>query len=214
MLKNRWKKIVFSCLIIVTVVLVTGCNTNKSKTSEKPPVITSEETPDVSDEPEVSGEPEVSSIEGAGEETSEEAITKDKDDAVSELVRNDLIEIQIYSINKETLECEAATALLPSDTEITPELIVQEVVSSYVDSGIDIGIYYVKEEKDNVVVSFEKDKAPLVNVGSGVEATILNSISQSLLDNIESCKGVIFRMEDDAYESGHFTYKYDELYLY
>ena len=67
-------------------------------------------------------------------------------------------------------------------------------------------------EGDTVIVSFLFGKAPLSTVGSDVEETILNSIANSLLDNVEDCKKVIFRAEGEAYESGHYAFEVDEAY--
>lgn len=97
--------------------------------------------------------------------------------------------------------------------EITPEVIVSLVVEAFSEHSLDIGIDYVKQEDSNVIVSFLYDKAPLSQVGTDVEETILNSIADSLIDNVPNCKGVIFRAEGDAYESGHYAFGKDELYV-
>lgn len=118
--------------------------------------------------------------------------------------------IEIYGINEESLESEPAHAVIKG--EVNAASIVQAVVDNYAAKSIEIGIYGVSEEGDKVIVSFEYNKAPLANVGSEVEETILNCISDSLMDNLDTCKAVIFRAEDGSYESGHFAYEYDEVY--
>lgn len=122
-------------------------------------------------------------------------------------------ELPIYSINDDSLEKEDTVAVVPKDSEITAEFIVDEVVKSFEETGLEIGIESVVTEGDTVIVDFSSDKAPLVNVGSGVEATILDCIAQSLVDNLEGHNKVIYRVEGKAYESGHIMLDYDEVYL-
>lgn len=119
-------------------------------------------------------------------------------------------EISIYTINDDTLESEPVTVEV--DKALTPETVVEASVKSLEEHSLEIGIYSVSMEKDTVIVSFYKDTAPVIGVGSGVEETILNCISDSLIDNLEACKNVIFRVEDGPYESGHMVFEMDEVY--
>jgi hypothetical protein len=121
-------------------------------------------------------------------------------------------ELLIYGMQNETLESEQVSVTVPKQSEITAEFIVGLVVDVFADNSLEIGIDSVTEDGDKVIVSFQKDKAPLINVGSGVEITILDSISMSLLDNLDTCKNVIFRVEGEAYASGHVELGIDEVY--
>ncbi|MDF2590513.1 MAG: hypothetical protein K0S41_4356 [Anaerocolumna sp.] len=122
-------------------------------------------------------------------------------------------EISIYTLNEETEEVEAVTALIPADTEITPELIVEYVADSLADRLIEVGLDPVTTKGDTVIVSFKSDQPPLINVGAGLESTILDAFAQSLVDNLDNYKKVIFRKEGQAYSSGHLQYGIDEVYL-
>lgn len=119
-------------------------------------------------------------------------------------------EISIYTINDDTLESEPV--IVEVEEELTAEAVVKASVKSLEEHSLKIGIYSVVQEGDAVIVSFQKDTAPVVGVGSGVEETILNCISDSLIDNVEGCKKVIFRVEDGPYESGHMIFGIDEVY--
>lgn len=119
--------------------------------------------------------------------------------------------ITIYSINDESLESEQTKVQIKG--EITAKVIVDAVVKAFAEHSLEIGIDSVEQEGANVVVSFLYSKAPLSQVGSTVEETILNSVADSLIDNLPDCKGVIFRAEGGAYESGHFAFGKDELYV-
>ena len=118
-------------------------------------------------------------------------------------------EVPIYSINDDSLESEQTYVTVE---ELTPEAVVKAVVESLEEHSLEIGIDSVTMEEDTVIVSFLYGKAPLSSVGSTVEETILNSIADSLLDNIDGCKKVVFRAEGEAYESGHYAFGIDEVY--
>ena len=123
------------------------------------------------------------------------------------------IELPLYTVNVDTGEIEAETALVPADTKITPDLIVEKVVESMADRSIEVGIEEVSYEGDTVIVSFFKDKAPLSEMGSGYEGAILDAIAQSLIDNLKQYKKVIYRAEGGAYISGHNELGINEVYL-
>jgi len=124
-------------------------------------------------------------------------------------------ELMIYSINANSADTsiDAVVAMVPNDEDITPNLIVEKVVEALADQSIIVGIDSVTTKDDIVIVSFKSDKAPLINVGASIEATILDAIAQSLIDNLEDYNKVIYRVEDKAYASGHIELKIDEVYL-
>lgn len=122
-------------------------------------------------------------------------------------------EVSVYTINKDTQGVESVVALVPEDSEITPQLIIDLVTDSLADRLITVGIDSVSTEQDTIIVNFESDQPPLVNVGSGLEKTILDAIAQSLVDNLPDYPKVIFRVEGQAYESGHLAYGLNEVYL-
>lgn len=119
--------------------------------------------------------------------------------------------LMIYTINEE--EIEPATAMIPEKEKITPRLIVDTVVEALEDQSISVGINDVTSKGDTVIVSFNKDMAPLKNVGSKYESAILNAIAQSLVDNLKECHKVIYRVEGKAYKSSHITLGMNEVYL-
>ncbi len=122
-------------------------------------------------------------------------------------------ELTIYTVNVSTGGPENVTALVPADAEITPQLIVEKVVEAMADRSLDVGIENVTTQGDTVIVSFYKDKAPLSEMGSGYEESILDAIAQSLVDNLEDYNKIIYRAEGEAYTSGHIALGLNEIYL-
>lgn len=140
--------------------------------------------------------------------------TTDEDDelvtTIIQPIKN--TELLIYVVNSST-DLDPITALVPADSQITPELIVATVVDSMADQSLVIGVESVTTQDDIVIVSFYSDKPPLRNVGSGLEDAILNAIAQSLLDNLDDYHKVIYRVEGGPYASGHIELGLDEIYF-
>ena len=108
-----------------------------------------------------------------------------------------MIELPIYTINDETLETEDTVAMIPADKKITAALIVDEVVKAFNANSYEVDIDSVIQEEDMVIVNFKKNSPPVTDVGAAVEATTLDCISHSIIDNLTSCKAVVFRIEGD-----------------
>ncbi|MFT4144064.1 MAG: GerMN domain-containing protein [Mobilitalea sp.] len=124
------------------------------------------------------------------------------------------IDLNIYTVNPDSGDIKIATVRIPQDVEITPELIVNNVVESLLDQSIVVGIKDVTTRDDIVIVNFDKEKTPFNNnLGSEYETSVLDAIAQSLIDNLTNYKKVIFRVDDKAYESGVNEFGIDDVYL-
>lgn len=119
-------------------------------------------------------------------------------------------EVMIYSINADTLEKTAVTVLM---SEVTAELIVEEVVSAMRDAAFFVGINEVIPKEDTVIVDFRSDAPPVTDVGASIEGSILDAIAQSIIDNLPQYSKVIYHIEGKAYATGHFEMKQDEVYM-
>lgn len=122
------------------------------------------------------------------------------------------VELVVYTVNSDA-EVEAVTAMVPKNSEITPQLIVETVKEAMAENSLMIGIESVTTEDTSVIVSFFADQPPLSNVGAGYETAILDAIAQSLVENLDDFNKVIYRVEGEAYNSGHIELGIDEVYL-
>ncbi|MHB8130550.1 MAG: hypothetical protein ACYDEX_16285 [Mobilitalea sp.] len=125
----------------------------------------------------------------------------------------DNIDLTVFTVSADTGDIEPVTALLPKDSEITPEVIVNTVVESMEDQSIMVGIESITTKDKAVIVSFYKDKAPIAELYAGYEAAILNAIAQSLIDNLDNYSQVIYRVEGKAYQSSFFEFDIDYVYF-
>lgn len=183
MTKKRGKLTAWILILVLTMALVGACGKKTDETTESQDSVTTEEQ------------------EQQPEDTGDEVEKEEEEEEIKE--------VPIYSINDDSLESEQTYVTMEA---VTPEAVVQAVVDSLAEHSLEVGIDSVTMEGDTVIVSFLFGKAPLTAVGSTVEETILNSIADSLLDNVDGCKKVVFRAEGEAYESGHYAFGIDEVY--
>lgn len=189
MRKNKKKSIVvIMFLMILGISLLGGCK------KEEADSLDSQESVPVSE----------------NNQPSSEAVTDTTDGTISE--EEPTKNLPIYCLQEESLEREPVIAIIPEDTAIDAEFVVKTVVDAFEERSILIGIDSVISKEDTVIVNFKKDEIPITNVGTSAESGILDSISMSLLDNVKSCQKVIFRIEGEAYETGHMLFGIDEPY--
>ena len=220
-MKNKNMKKLYLIISFVLVLLVTACNTKADDEPEEDSSLfiaqdieldESIESEDVSDTQSILLQEEVTAITDEPQVSAEKKITE----PVVPIEPVATKEISIYTLNETTLEVEVVEALVPEESEITPDLIVDMVVDSLADRLVMVGIDEVTTKDDTVIVSFLSDVAPSANVGSGPEGTILDCLAQSLVDNLVNYPDypkVIFRLEGQAYASGHFEFGINEVYL-
>lgn len=123
------------------------------------------------------------------------------------------LEITIYSLNSDTLEKEAVSVLVTVEDELTPDLIVEQVVDAMEDEGFYLGINNIILEGDSVRIDFKSDAAPVIDVGASVEGSIIDVLAQSILDNLPQYKKIYISIEGGPYHSGHLEYELDDVYL-
>lgn len=207
MKKNSIKRVSI-ILSISCMLFITGCTSNTNKSNESTPntLLDKAEQKTVDEDGTKTENSDISDISIKSAKTE---VPKEKD--IVAPVANK--EISIYTFNDISLEIEPAIALVPEETELTPELVVDMVLDSFADRSVLIGIDDIIIEKDTVIVSFLSSQAPLVNVGSTLETTILDAIAQSIIENFPQYPKVIYRVEGKEYASGHYEFGLDEVYL-
>lgn len=123
----------------------------------------------------------------------------------------DMTTLRIYTIQQGTEKIVPVTALITE--EITPEIIVDNVIESMEDASYYIEVTSVTTDQDAVIISFSDQSPPCANVSKAVETTILDAFAQSLLDNLTDYCKVIYRTNDEAYKSKYNSFQYNYVYL-
>ena len=219
--RTRWKIIAFICLL-----LLSGCSNNTNNNREVD-LDSSEITAELSidnnvgdneDKSEVNLTAQSNSENGKKTNSQDESDKKDESQ-VNEKQEDESIlppqmkELPMYSVDGSTSEVKATVQLIPMDSEVTADLIVQLFVDDLADNSYTIGLKSVKEEGNYIVVNFEKDLPPVSGVNKESEVAILDAIAQSIIDNLVDCKGVVYRVDDKSYVSDNFIFDYEYIYL-
>ena len=210
---ERLNKKILLITLLVSIFMLVACDKVKFDTfkgsEENGQDITSEQETDQDLNEENNNSVEEEEATTVDPEQSDETITK----TPSEIKPKANIELLIYTLNPDNGEIETVTAMISESDEITPNLIVDEVVESMADKSIVIGIENITTEADTITISFYSDQPPLTNVGAGIEIAILDAIAQSLIDNLPDYNKVIYQVEGKAYKSGHIELDVDEAYF-
>lgn len=124
-------------------------------------------------------------------------------------------ELTIDTIDITTKEVVSATAYIPADEEITAEVITREVVESLYNNEILVPIDSVTTKENNVVISFGRPEDGLAfQEDEALEFAVLDSLSYSILDNMDNVSGIIFQIEGESYESENLVLELDEVYTW
>jgi hypothetical protein len=123
------------------------------------------------------------------------------------------VQLTYYVIDPDTAEKEEATTYVDSGTPLTAEYICDFMADTISDDIADVTVDSVTQDGDTVIVSFSSDTAPICGVSAKIETAILDSIAQTLVDNLDGCDRVIYRKEGEAYVSDNFSFDKDYIYL-
>jgi len=137
----------------------------------------------------------------------------ERDQAVSTIVPLESFEVTIYTLDPDSLEKRAVPALVEVKDELTPGLIVEQVVDAMEDEGFYLGINDIIIDGDSVRIDFKSDAAPVIDVGASVEDSIIDILAQSILDNLPQYKKIFISIEGGPYHSGHLEFELDDVYL-
>ena len=130
----------------------------------------------------------------------------DKPDNIEEKEK----ELNLYTIDYDNMECIPNSVVVPGTFVVNAENIVNKVIEDFLETPV---VIKVEEEGDGIIVYFDNEKAPVVNVSADMETAMLDSIAYSLIDNLSSCKVVYYRTNEGNYHSQNISLEYDEPYL-
>lgn len=170
------------CLLLFFVLFTTGCSPSGQEENK----LTATQVPTVTQ---------------AGELTATPA-EKGKID----FILSDMREIYYYTVNSDTFETEAVSAMVESGFTDDPNELILLICDSLEDAGYEIGIKSAVIDGENVVVDFYSGTCPVTGLVRDEEKAVLDAIAQSLLDNLAEQSGVVFQVMGEAYESENFSF--------
>lgn len=120
--------------------------------------------------------------------------------------------ITYYTLS-ESMEKEEMTAVLPENTELTPEYLVNYVTETMDNVFVTVKVDSVTVSGQSVIVSFKEDTIPVCNADAELEDEILDAIAQSILENFEEYTSIIYRVMGQAYISDNRSFSLNHIYL-
>jgi hypothetical protein len=123
--------------------------------------------------------------------------------------KNHMKVITVYSIEPDSLQLVPVSVKKEKDKP-TAEYIVSLVKSNL--SAYNIKTPVLKKKGKKLYVSFSSKGEPVKNCNKKVEKLILECFANSLLDNVSSCRDIIFQIDGEAYISDNFEFGADEIY--
>lgn len=146
------------------------------------------------------------------EKKGEMVFTSNQPETTQTVIDSGEEEIQVYTIDMNSMQSVSETVYLMDGEEVTAENILREVVELFKVNAIEIEINGFKQKKDIMYISFAKESAPVTGVSKKVEEVILESIAKSILDNIEDVEKIVFQVDSGAYKSENLDLEENEAY--
>lgn len=123
--------------------------------------------------------------------------------------RSTMETITIYSINSDTM------SLIPLSVKKVSENNSLDYICSLVLQNLDeddIEVTECIQEGNKVIISFSSAGKPVRDCSDKMEDLILESFSNSFLDNVDGCEKIIFRCDGTAYKSKQYSFGMNEVY--
>ena len=123
--------------------------------------------------------------------------------------RSEMETITIYSINSDTMNLIPVSVKKESDSNSIT------YICSLVKENINIKNLEPTEctmSADKGIISFSSQGKPIKKCSEKMEKMILECFANSVLDNVEGCEQVIFRMDGKAYQSPNLSFGKNEVY--
>ena len=124
-----------------------------------------------------------------------------------------LVAKMIYTVNASTMRVVSTTVMVREDTEMTPALVADYIVDSLKDESLNLSFDGIEYSDGVCVVDFDDSIFTIAGKSSDLEDAILDCIAQSVLDNVEGCTEVIYRIHNEAYSTVNRHFAYDFVYM-
>lgn len=118
--------------------------------------------------------------------------------------------ITIYSINSDNMTLIPVSVKKEDQTTYTVADICNLVIDNLEED--DIILTSCRLKSNTAYISFSSKGKPIKNCSKKMEKLILEAISNSVLDNIDSCENVVFRCDEKAYQSENRSFEKNEVY--
>ena len=124
-----------------------------------------------------------------------------------------LLGIFIYTVDATSESVVNKTVMVKESTEITPELIIDYIIDSLKDESVELNVKDVSYNNGDCIVDFDDTVKSIAKKSAKLENAILDAIAQSVLDNVDGCKKIKYRINGSAYSTANRTFALDYVYM-
>lgn len=182
------KKIIYVACILVIMLLLCSCHKRQPR-----PFLTKEDI--------------------AKELASKDAVDDEPDEA-NVITGEDfnLIGINYYTVNVATNAVICSTSMISDVTEVTPMLIADMIIDSLNDESLTLGVISAELSGETCIVDFD-DSIRAYADNPDFEDAILDAIAQSILDNVEDCNSIVYRIMGKEYITENNSFSLNYVYM-
>ncbi len=119
----------------------------------------------------------------------------------------------IYTVDASTAKVVRSTVMVRDDTDITPSLVIDCIVESLKDESLNLSFDAIDYSDGVCVVDFDDSIYTIAGKSADLEDAILDCIAQSVLDNVDGCMKIIYRIHNEAYTTVNRHFAYDFVYM-
>lgn len=124
-----------------------------------------------------------------------------------------LIVVRFYTVNATNSMVKTATVMEREDVAITPEKILDYVIDSLEDESITLSYNSVAANNGNIIIDFDDSIIRISRSSADLEMAVLDAAAQSILDNIDGCQSIIYRINGGAYKTDNLSFGIDYSYM-
>lgn len=149
--------------------------------------------------------------------TPTESLTDDSDDtSVTPVITGEnfnLIAMKYYIVNASNSTLKTTTAMIRDDAEITPKLILDYICDSLEDESVTLSYKSIEVNDGICTINFDDSIIRIAEQNADLEEAILDAASQSILDNIEGCRGISLMINDGEYSTQNLKFSLTDIYM-
>lgn len=206
-MRRRGKRVILMILLVTMLFLLCACSKDNNPHNDKDNPSTKVENPTSSEDENLSEDqtfsiPVTDKSQGSSQTSTDTSVNTGSAAA-----------IVYYSVDTSAMQVVALKSILKPGEELNPENVIDLVIDALSDESIELGIEKITVDGTKYIVSFTDSIKDVAELGADTEDIVLDAIAQSLLDNFEGCKSIIYRIENKAYSTVNNSFSLDQIYM-
>lgn len=124
-----------------------------------------------------------------------------------------LVGLLIYTVDATSESVVNQTVMLAENTEITPALIIDYITEALKDESVKLSFDGIEYSNGRCIVDFDDSILSIAKASPDLENAVLDAIAQSVLDNVDGCMEIVYRLHGQRYSTANRTFDIDYVYM-